>query len=149
MRIPRPDLDQVIAAVCSVYGVTRRQIMGRRRTEVLAEARQVAMVMVRRKGYTQEDTAAAFRRKDHVTIFWAEKRCKEKYSWDKKFIVKWDAVRSMIDNDDMKPWNKVRISLEAIVPGHQDLKRKEVLNRAARLAMVGSGKVTKLEVLPV
>ena len=102
MRIPRPDMDQVMAAVCSVYGVTRRQIMGRRRTEMLAEARQVAMVMVRRKGYTQEDTAAAFRRKDHVTIFWAEKRCKEKYSWDKKFIVKWDAVRKMIDNDDFK-----------------------------------------------
>ena len=38
---------------------------------------------------------------------------------------------TLIDNDDFKPWNKVRISLEAIVPGHQDLKRKEVLNRAA------------------
>jgi hypothetical protein len=145
MVLPQ-EVDQVMFAVCSVYDVTRDQIMGRRRTEMLAEARQVAMVMVRRKGYTQEDTAAAFNRKDHVTIGWAEKRCREKYSWDKKFMARWDNVRSIIDSSPVSLWRKVRITLDAELPEHEDLGDVAALSKATRLAVAGSSRVRNLEV---
>ena len=60
-------------------------------------------------------------------------------------MARWDAVKARIDNYPAI-LTKVRITLNAELPKHEELRDVDALNKATRLAIAGSSRVTNLEV---
>lgn len=66
-------IDEIKAATAAAFGVTVEAINGQRRPAKVAAARQIAMFLAHRAGFTLQATGAAFRR-DHATVIHACER---------------------------------------------------------------------------
>jgi hypothetical protein len=61
------DLSHVLRYVADAYNLTQKEILGRGRTQLVAEARAVAYYLARREGHSLPRLGGAFGR-DHTTI---------------------------------------------------------------------------------
>lgn len=74
----------IIRTVCSVFGVTEAEIFSKQRPERIANARQLAMDLIRRQGLTTTEVGLLFRA-DHGTVCWATKSVARKTIGDPVF----------------------------------------------------------------
>ena len=145
--VPEEELAHVLNAVCGIYReVSKDMILGYRRHAYIVEPRQIAMAIISSRGWTQEATADAFNRKDHGTIHYARSQVKERLTWDKKFIKRVKAIRSIMDaSDGLNP--RLKVTFQADIPQYEDLTDDEKAIRVARmiLANAESAKVLSIE----
>lgn len=147
MPVPEEEMAHVLNAVCVVYKeVDKKMILGYRRHAYIVEPRQVAMAIISSRGWTQEATADAFNRKDHGTIHYARNQVRERLTWDKKFIKRVRAIRSIMDAGD-GPNTRLKVTFQADIPQYEDLADDEKAIRVARmiLANAESAKVLSIE----
>ncbi|NLX35868.1 MAG: chromosomal replication initiator protein DnaA [Chloroflexi bacterium] len=72
MPAPRVSVDDVQRITCEYYGVTRDQLLGRKRSQNIALCRQVAMYLVRDLlGLSYPQIGQAFGGRDHTTALYA------------------------------------------------------------------------------
>ena len=64
--------NAIIERACSIYGVSKEALLSKTRTKKISEARNVAMMAVRRSGLSWPETGRVFK-KDHSTVI---KNCK-------------------------------------------------------------------------
>jgi chromosomal replication initiation ATPase DnaA len=86
---------KVRAAVADVCGFPDKALLGRRRTKLLADARQIAMFLVWEKTRCYMEVAEMFRR-DHGTVMHAVVAVKEKAEVDPNFRGNLDAIRNIL-----------------------------------------------------
>ena len=145
--VPEEEMAHVLNAVCVVYKeVNKDMILGHTRHAYIVEPRQIAMAIIASRGWTQEATAEAFNRKDHGTIWHARKTVRERLTWDKKFIKRVKAIRSIMDIGD-GPTNRLKVTFQADIPQYEELTDDEKATRVARmiLAKAESAKVLSIE----
>lgn len=145
--IPSNEIHEVISACTVVWDESARDILGRKRFEPLVEARQSAMTILRGRGYSLHAVARAMRRGDHGTVMWANMRVGQRLEWDKKFIAKWTATNSILKRGENHPCNRVRIVVDALLPGHQGMDNKEILAAVAEFSDKGSPRLESVEVI--
>ena len=130
----------IVNAVCDVYGLRPRDLKGRRRYEPLAEARHVAMTILRRRGHTVQAVAEVFDR-DHAVTLHAVRRIDALRETDLKFRKRWAAVKSAIDASEIEPANRVRLSCTVLVPNADDLDDEQLFAAAIAKARIAPEKV--------
>tara|TARA_R100000808_G_scaffold6651_1_gene19581 strand:- start:210 stop:707 length:498 start_codon:yes stop_codon:yes gene_type:complete len=135
--------DEVIREVCEVYGVTRGELLGRRRTFLLVEARQMAMFILRELGATAVGVGTVFNR-DHGTVLYATKKirgligiCKHtaKRFWRLKHLLEMNP-----DDSEREPApNRCRVKIEAevTIDSRKRLTIAEVKRRAHQHLLAG------------
>lgn len=73
--------ERIIQTVCEVCGVTRSDVLGRRRVEQHAFARQIAMTLIReRSGLSFRQVGQIFGGKASCTVIYASRRVAERKS---------------------------------------------------------------------
>jgi chromosomal replication initiator protein len=91
------DVEAIICACCQVFEVSRKDIMGRTRTEAIANARQTAMSFVRaRKAYSFARIGCMFSGRDHGTVLHACRAIEDK-CYNKAFLQKYTAVENLVN----------------------------------------------------
>lgn len=70
---PPPPASGLVDGVASIFGISPTEIFGRSREALVADARCVAVYLLRERGWTQVEIAAYFMR-DHSTIAYMERR---------------------------------------------------------------------------
>ena len=95
--LTKAELKQIIHRVCEIYNVKPRLLMGRRRTEHIAEARQVAMVIAYQRIGNYMEVGRLFHR-DHGTVVHARDKIKSRLSYDKKLGSRWLRVADLAVN---------------------------------------------------
>jgi len=86
-----------IAAVAAAFGVTEKQIMGRRRTDLIASARQTAMWICRTQGkMPYNEIGGLFADRDHGTAIHAVKAVEGRRLTSLKFRAVADAVADYV-----------------------------------------------------
>lgn len=97
----KPLEAEIIQRVCNVFGVTRADLMSRKRKREVSQARQAAIFAIIRLRYTQEQAGAVFNR-DHSTVAHAirtiENLC-EVYPEFKRSV---DCITSSTQHDQAK-----------------------------------------------
>lgn len=78
--------DIILKIVAEKYNVSLTDIVGKRRTQNVASARQIAMYLCRRlSGYSFPEIGALFGGRDHTTVIHANKLIAERLSLDSEF----------------------------------------------------------------
>ena len=139
MRVPVTNADRelVLGVVCAQYTVTRREIESRCRVYKLAEARHVAMTILRGRGYSFQAIADTFNRSDHATPMHAVKRVAEQAGSDRKFADRWRLMREAIAEADNHPSSRVRLTVDVMVAHHSEMTDADLLTLAAHKARQG------------
>jgi len=66
------DADAILSAVCDVWHVTAKEMLGRTRRQPIAFARQVAMALTyEMTAMSLEDVGDYYGERDHGTVIWA------------------------------------------------------------------------------
>ena len=69
--------DQIVDAVCSVFHVTRDDLMGDSRERIVSEPRKIAAYLIHTRSLlTYKQIATMFNRKDHTTVMYYVKTIK-------------------------------------------------------------------------
>lgn len=98
--------DRVVDAVCQSYGIERNVLLGRRRYEGLAQARQVAMYLCSKYNAPSEagiTEVAEYFSRDRTTVLWAVKTVEGLLSYDKKFKARVYAINAACSNPTISP----------------------------------------------
>lgn len=77
-----------LRAACKIWDVTMREILSKRRTKRLVEARWAVMHKLREDGYTLQEIAVATYRKDHATVMHGLRAVEALKGSDSTFIEK-------------------------------------------------------------
>ena len=84
IAVTNADRELVMGVVCDQYTVTRHELVSRCRVYDLAEARHVAMTILRGRGYSFQSIADTFNRANHGTVIAAVKRVADQASIDRR-----------------------------------------------------------------
>lgn len=98
--------DRVLNEVCKTYSIDRSTLLGRRRNDGTAQARQVAMYLCARyHSSTEAGTAevADYFRRDRTTVLWAVKSVEALLSYDRKFKARVYAINAACTNPTASP----------------------------------------------
>ena len=146
-RVPKAEAQAVLEAAATIWNVTPRNILSRHRFEMMVEARQSCMAVLRNRGYSYEAAARAVAKEDHGTVMWAVKRTNEKLSWDKKFIARWVAFNRILEGLDYERTQSYSITIEAeMLKGTEDEKPVAVLAALTQMALARSEKLVRFKV---
>lgn len=68
------NIEQLFETVCSIFRVTREQLLGRLRVARIAFARQVAMTLIYDDGFMTAAEVGSIFNRDHGTVFHAQNK---------------------------------------------------------------------------
>lgn len=103
-----------------IWGVKSTDLLSRRRvSQEVTGARQACMTVLRTRGYSLSAVGRAFDR-DHGTVLHAVKSVSNNVEVWPAFRQKWEMLVGVLVEDE-DPEDKVSITLEGHIPGHQNL----------------------------
>ena len=82
------ELFQIVHRVSDVYNVRPHMVMGKRRLQPIAEARQMAMAIAYKRIGNLMEVGRLFNR-NHSTVTYARAVIKERLSYDRKLNERW------------------------------------------------------------
>jgi len=146
IAVTNADRELVMGVVCDQYTVTRHELVSRCRVYDLAEARHVAMTILRGRGYSLQSIADTFNRANHGTVIAAVKRVADQASIDRKFADRWRLMMEAIAEADNHPANRVRLTVDFMVACHSEMTDADLLTLAAHKARQnGAVKIERVE----
>ena len=94
--VTKEEFEGIVRLVCDVYRVTPKQLLGRSRFQHLAEARQVAMTIVRKRGTTYQEAGRMFDR-DHGTVLHACRSITARVETDRHTYARWQTLKHLAE----------------------------------------------------
>lgn len=91
------DATKIIEIVCKFYDIKKEDILAKKRTKVIAEARQVAMFLISEYINIPLDAIGNIFGKDHSTVIYAKNKIMEDMKTSKKLEVNINDMKHMIE----------------------------------------------------
>lgn len=91
------DATKIIEIVCKFYGIKKEDILAKKRTKVIAEARQVAMYLISEYINIPLDAIGNIFGKDHSTVIYAKNKILDDMKASKKLEVNINDMKHMIE----------------------------------------------------
>jgi len=91
------DATKIIEIVCRFYGVDKDEILSRKRTKNIAEARQIAMYLITEYINIPLDSIGSIFGKDHSTVIYAKNKVTDDMKKSKKLEIQINDIRQMIE----------------------------------------------------
>jgi chromosomal replication initiation ATPase DnaA len=96
------NAENIIAAVCARTGIEERQLFGRKKDKSIAEARQLAYLLVRELTRLSFPEMARVFRRDHTTIIVGCKRGERRLQYDRWMREFYEAVRTEFNSPEQE-----------------------------------------------
>jgi len=91
------DATKIIEIVCKFYGVKKEELLARKRTKDIAEARQIAMYLITEYLNIPLESVGNIFGKDHSTVIYAKNKVAEDIKKSKKLEVQINDLKQMIE----------------------------------------------------
>lgn len=91
------DATKVIDTVCKFYGIKKEEMLGKRRTKEIAEARQIAMFLITELMNLPLESVGDIFGKNHATVIYAKSKVLEDMKKSKKLEVQINDLKKMIE----------------------------------------------------
>lgn len=91
------DATKIIEIVCKFYGLKKEEILSRKRTKNIAEARQIAMYLITEYINIPLDSIGSIFGKDHSTVIYAKNKVVDDIKHSKKLEVQINDMKQMIE----------------------------------------------------
>lgn len=91
------DATKIIEIVCKFYGVKKEEILARKRTKQIAEARQIAMYLITEFINIPLESVGNIFGKDHATVIYAKNKVQDDIKKSKKLEVQINDLKQMIE----------------------------------------------------
>ncbi len=91
------DATKIIEIVCKFYGIKKEEILAKKRTKTIAEARQVAMYLISEYINIPLEAIGNIFGKDHSTVIYAKSKIIEDMKASKKLEVQIQDMKQMIE----------------------------------------------------
>ncbi len=91
------DATKVIDTVCKFYGIKKEEMLGKRRTKEIAEARQIAMFLITELISLPLESVGDIFGKNHATVIYAKSKVLEDMKKSKKLEVQINDLKQMIE----------------------------------------------------
>lgn len=91
------DATKIIETVCKFYGVKKEEMLAKKRTKNIAEARQIAMYLVTELMNLPLEAVGNIFGKDHATVIYAKNKVIEDMKNSKKLEVQINDLKKMIE----------------------------------------------------
>lgn len=91
------DATKIIEIVCRFYGVDKDEILSRKRTKNIAEARQIAMYLITEYINIPLDSIGSIFGKDHSTVIYAKNKVTDDMKKSKKLEIQINDMKQMIE----------------------------------------------------
>lgn len=92
--VSEQEFDGIIRSVCEVYRITPELLLGRKRWQPVAEARQMAMTILSHRGLSSTRAGQLFKR-DHGTILHAVKATTDRLQVDRHARARWKMLKHL------------------------------------------------------
>ena len=91
------DATKIIEIVCKFYGIKKEEMLSRKRTKNIAEARQIAMFLISEYISIPLDSIGSIFGKDHSTVIYAKNKVIEDIKHSKKLEIQINDMKQMIE----------------------------------------------------
>ncbi len=91
------DATKIIDIVCKFYNVKKEEILARKRTKQIAEARQIAMYLITEFINIPLESVGNIFGKDHATVIYAKNKIQDDIKKSKKLEVEINDLKQMIE----------------------------------------------------
>ena len=91
------DATKIIDIVCKFYDIKKEDVLARKRTKNIAEARQVAMYLITEYISMPLDSVGNIFGKDHATVIYAKNKIVEDMKKSKKLEIQINDIKQMIE----------------------------------------------------
>ena len=91
------DATKIIEIVCKFYGLKKEEVLSRKRTKNIAEARQVAMYLITEYISLPLDAIGSIFGKDHSTVIYAKNKIADDIKQSKKLEIQVNDMKKMIE----------------------------------------------------
>lgn len=91
------DATKIVEMVCKFYGVKKDDLLARKRTKNIAEARQIAMYLITEYMNIPLEAVGNIFGKDHATVIYAKNKVAEDIKKSKKLEVQINDLKQMIE----------------------------------------------------
>ena len=91
------DATKIVEIVCKFYGVKKEELLARKRTKNIAEARQIAMYLITEYINIPLESVGNIFGKDHSTVIYAKNKVAEDIKNSKKLEVQINDLKQMIE----------------------------------------------------
>ena len=91
------DATKIVEIVCKFYGVKKEELLARKRTKNIAEARQIAMYLITEYLNIPLESVGNIFGKDHSTVIYAKNKVAEDIKKYKKLEVQINDLKQMIE----------------------------------------------------
>lgn len=91
------DATKIIEVVCKFYGIKKEEMLARKRTKNIAEARQVAMYLISELMNLPLEAVGNIFGKDHSTVIYARNKVLDDMAKSKKLEVQINDLKQMIE----------------------------------------------------
>lgn len=91
------DATKIIDIVCKFYNVKKEEILARKRTKQIAEARQIAMYLITEFINIPLESVGNIFGKDHATVIYAKNKVQDDIKKSKKLEVQINDLKQMIE----------------------------------------------------
>lgn len=91
------DATKIIDIVCKFYNVKKEEILARKRTKQIAEARQIAMYLITEFINIPLESVGNIFGKDHATVIYAKNKVQDDIKKSKKLEVEINDLKQMIE----------------------------------------------------
>jgi len=91
------DATKIIEIVCKFYGVKKEELLARKRTKAIAEARQIAMYLITEYLSIPLEAVGDIFGKDHSTVIYAKNKVTEDIKKYKKLEIQINDIKQMIE----------------------------------------------------
>ncbi len=91
------DATKIIDIVCKFYNVKKEEILARKRTKQIAEARQIAMYLITEFINIPLESVGNIFGKDHATVIYAKNKIQDDIKKSKKLDVEINDLKKMIE----------------------------------------------------
>ena len=90
------DAGRIVDAVCKFYNIKKEELLARKRTKEIAQARQVAMYLISEMLDMPHEAVGRIFGKDHSTVTYAKAKVNEDMNANKKFATEINDIRQMV-----------------------------------------------------
>ena len=93
------DATKIVEIVCKFYGIKKEELLARKRTKNIAEARQIAMYLITEYLSIPLEAVGNIFGKDHATVIYAKNKVAEDIKKYKKLEVQINDLKHMIEGN--------------------------------------------------
>ena len=91
------DATKIIDIVCKFYNIKKEEVLARKRTKQIAEARQIAMYLITEFINLPLESVGNIFGKDHATVIYAKNKIQDDMKKSKKLEVQINDLKKMIE----------------------------------------------------